>query len=328
MTLTWDGLFHPTSSFGILSTRFVEELAKLGMNVVIDPWTESVRTNGEWPAPLASEAGSCLKDYLLDCPRIRVSHPNGACPGSIPFVFFEDSELTCAPDDLERTVNTLRTFPLVLVSSHYCKATLAAYGVKSEVVPLGSDVTFPAGKLWGLDPYTFLTVAAPGRRKGMDLLCRAFEEIAPGRDVRLVLKGNCPGPEAWPNNGSVKRIDGSLTPDQMGELYANADCFILPTRGEAFCLPALDAAKAGLPVIITGWGGQTDFTDPQWHIRYDLARRDDGAGGLWAEPDFEHLKELMIACYEKRLKPEPLAGWTWGQAAEILLDTLRGADLL
>ena len=320
MTLTWDGLFHPTSSFGVLSTRFVEELAKLGVDVRIDPWSES---KGPYSDP--------IREAMMrkrDGPVIRVTHPNGAVPGTIPFVFFEDSELTCAQDDLERTVNTLRTFPLVLVSSHYCRRTLKAYGVKSEVVPLGSDiepihwpVTDPPAK-----PYTFLCVAAAGRRKGLDLLSRAFNEIAPGRHVKLVLKSES-GPEM--QLGNVEWVSGSLSQAQMVSLYErHADCFVLPTRGEAFCLPALDAAKAGLPVIVTGWGGQTDFTDPRFHIRYNLLRRDDGAGGLWAEPDLEHLKKLMIECYEKRPKPGPLDEWTWGNAAEILLDTLRGADLL
>ena len=323
MTLTWDGLFHSTSSFGVLSTRFVEELVKLGVDVRIDPWGESVFQGcGGLVTALK------FKGHEPGGVRIRVSHPNGACPGSIPFVFFEDSELTCQPDDLERTVNTLRTFPLVLVSSHYCKVTLAAYGVKSEVVSLGSDVPpCPFPDMTGMPQarYTFLCIAAPGKRKGLDLLSRAFNEVSPGRNMKLILKSDADQSMAL---GNVEWIGRSLTAIEMENLFRISDCFVLPTRGEAFCLPALDAAKAGLPVIITGWGGQTDFTDPQWHVRYELARRDDGAGGLWAEPDFEHLKELMIACYEKRPQPEPLAGWTWGQAAEILLDILRGADLL
>src|ERR1019366_4544938 len=45
----------------------------------------------------------------------------------------------------------------------------------------------------------------------------------------------------------------------MPRLYASADCFVLPTRGEGFGLPAIEAGACGLPVITTNYSGQTDF---------------------------------------------------------------------
>ena len=49
----------------------------------------------------------------------------------------------------------------------------------------------------------------------------------------------------------------------MPALYRAADCFVLPTRGEGFGRPLLEAMAAGVPVIATRWGGHTDFLDDQ-----------------------------------------------------------------
>ncbi|WP_374020806.1 glycosyltransferase [Paenibacillus thiaminolyticus] len=43
-----------------------------------------------------------------------------------------------------------------------------------------------------------------------------------------------------------------LPPYLLGSLYRSADCFVLPTRGEGWGMPILEAMACGLPVIATG----------------------------------------------------------------------------
>ena len=53
------------------------------------------------------------------------------------------------------------------------------------------------------------------------------------------------------------------TPDVGGQhidaLHALGDCFVSLTHGEGFAMGACEAACAGNPVLMTGWGGQLDF---------------------------------------------------------------------
>ena len=43
----------------------------------------------------------------------------------------------------------------------------------------------------------------------------------------------------------------------LRNLYAAADAFVLPTRGEGWGLPIAEAMAMALPVIATNWSGPT-----------------------------------------------------------------------
>jgi len=123
-----------------------------------------------------------------------------------------------------------------------------------------------------------------------------------------------------------------ISDDSLGSLYRSADCFVLPTRGEGWGLPILEAMACGLPVIATDWSGQTEFFHSG--VGYPLrVRRLVAAnakcpyylGWRWADPDEEHLIALMRYVYEHpdearqvgaRAAQEAAACWTWAHAAE------------
>ena len=90
------------------------------------------------------------------------------------------------------------------------------------------------------------------------------------------------------------------------------------TRGEGYGLPLLEAAASGLPVIVTGWSGHTDFLkgDGYLKLKYSLvpvskSRIDKNIfvdGSKWAEPDVKSTIESLSkfrkypSMYEKRAK--------------------------
>src|SRR5690606_18328421 len=47
------------------------------------------------------------------------------------------------------------------------------------------------------------------------------------------------------------------------DLFRSSDVMVLPTRGEGYNLPAMEALAAGLPLIVTGYGGHMDFCGPK-----------------------------------------------------------------
>jgi glycosyltransferase involved in cell wall biosynthesis len=88
----------------------------------------------------------------------------------------------------------------------------------------------------------------------------------------------------------------------VAQLYRSTDAFVLPTRGEGWGLPVMQAMSMGMPVISTGWGGQTDFmndansflipVDAVEEIPKDSEYRWE-SGKMWAVPSLVATKRLM-----------------------------------
>jgi glycosyltransferase involved in cell wall biosynthesis/tetratricopeptide (TPR) repeat protein len=152
-------------------------------------------------------------------------------------------------------------------------------------------------------PVVFLHVSSCFPRKGVDLLLAAYGRAFSRDDaVRLVIK-TFPNPhndvaeqiERLPGAApAVELIEEDLDESALLALYEAADVMVLPTRGEGFNLPAVEAMAAGLPLIVTAHGGHADFVGPAVArtLDYRLAHSQShvhAPGSLWAEPDREDL---------------------------------------
>jgi len=51
----------------------------------------------------------------------------------------------------------------------------------------------------------------------------------------------------------------TMDEEAMPSFYKSFDCFVLPTRGEGFGLPLLEAMACGVPTVGPNWGGNTEF---------------------------------------------------------------------
>ena len=90
----------------------------------------------------------------------------------------------------------------------------------------------------------------------------------------------------------------------MPRLYRAVNAFVLPTRGEGWGLPLMEAMAMGLPTISTNYGGQVAFMNPQnsFLVNYtleDVPASFDRFHALpdtpmqWAKPDIGHLRAVM-----------------------------------
>ena len=220
------------------------------------------------------------------------------------------------------------------------------------VVPLGVDPgRFHPGpsRTRLLDRTIFLSVFEWGRRKGWDILLRAYRAaFRPTDPVLLLLKIDCRMPALNP----VRQI-AELLPDpsppvaliynqplalpRIVELYRGADCFVLPARGEGWGMPILEAMACGVPAIATDWSGPATFLTAE--NGYPLAVRglvptgsDDPhyREAQWAEPDETALVELMrrvvAAPDERRRKGEQAARdamqWSWARGLDVIQQRL------
>lgn len=139
----------------------------------------------------------------------------------------------------------------------------------------GADADF-AGSGNGTRPVVYSSVFSFEPRKNPEALVRAFLEVVrSGRDVRLVCKASgIDDASFWRWAETVLGRDGRDALQQRCELVTSrlddmalrdlircSDAFVLPTRGEGFGLPFLEAMAAGVPAICPDRGGHRDFCD-------------------------------------------------------------------
>ena len=116
-----------------------------------------------------------------------------------------------------------------------------------------------------------------------------------------------------------------LEVQRMPELYAAADAFVLPTRGEGWGRPIAEAMAMGLPTIATNWSGHTLFANDttSWPVPLAGLSCIDNVqhAGLyarhrWAEPSVAGLRRSMRQVYTgvREQDPELLARAHTGQA--------------
>ena len=60
----------------------------------------------------------------------------------------------------------------------------------------------------------------------------------------------------------------------LPRLYRAADAFVLPSRGEGWGRPHVEAMSMGLPVIATNWSGPTAFLDEEVGYPLDYTLED------------------------------------------------------
>lgn len=166
------------------------------------------------------------------------------------------------------------------------------------------------------DPFVFLSIFKLEHRKGWDILLSAYlNEFTAKEHVALYILTNPyhsdhdiatvitefvssrvePPSGGWPK---VYLIDQHIPQSQLPSLYKAADCFVLPSRGEGWGRPHVEAMAMGLPVIATNWSGMTEYMTERNSYPLQVDRMAEVAEGpfkghLWAEPSTGHLMVLM-----------------------------------
>lgn len=242
--------------------------------------------------------------------------------------------------------DSLHNFDTILTPSQECVKLYSKYHDNVKYVPLGVN-----SERWSYrkrrkpdTTFTYL-VAGSGKRKGSDLVYRAFQELFPNGDPisdgpipRLIFKN--PKGENYSYPG-VETIGGFMTADEETELYASANCYVQPSRGEGWGMQPLQAMCQGCPTILTNAHGHAPFAKYGVPISAAKTRADYmdlfGESGDWWEPNYDELKAHMLDVYQNYEIHESYAGahahmiageFTWEKSAQAIVDAIGGTDQL
>lgn len=207
--------------------------------------------------------------------------------------------------------DNLHHFDAVVVPCEQNRELFSTYHPNVHKIRLGID---PG--VWDYVPrnpdsmfFTFLC-GGSGARKGVDLAVQAFKKVfgghkpGSGRIPRLVLKN--PKGEAEVNGidlygPGIEMVSGRLTDQEEVGLYATADCYLQPSRGEGFGLQPLQAMAQGCPTILTDASGQAEFANLAYPIGAGPERAAYflyGEAGDWWAPNLYELCDQMERVYD------------------------------
>jgi hypothetical protein len=354
--LLWHTLVASATGYATSSRQFIRELDQRGVDVRLaciwgsdttepstgDPRVDQLRRRPK-ETGLIQVVYHQADSFIKNSGRYRVG-----------FTMLEASGI---PADW---VNQANQMDEVWVPSQFNVGTFCESGVRRPIytIPLGVDLNYFHPAIVGrraTDRFTFLSIFEWIERKAPELLVRAYSEtFTAADDVLLVLKVFNHDPKfdiyrhinELVHNTNAPPITIMLNQDiaahQMGCLYRSADCFVLPTRGEGWGMPILEAMACGLPVIATDWGAQQDF----FHAGVGFPLRSRGlvpavarspyyAGFYWADPDIEHLCYLMRYVYEHPQEAQAIAAqaaaeaatfWSLDQATDRIMGRLQAIE--
>lgn len=139
----------------------------------------------------------------------------------------------------------------------------------------------------------------------------------------------------------VYYVSDMLSESELLGLHARGDCYVSFDRAEGFGLGPFEAGASGNPIIVTGYGGVTEYAKPDTAmlIHYSLTPVSGmpwspwyKGNQLWAEADVLHGAQKMRWAYEHRDEAKALGrhlrafiadNFTWEHVGKKLIKELE-----
>lgn len=278
------GHFFSNSGYGKANRNLVYAMSRSGIRVGIET---------------GNDASGLNEMELQRIARYRRSLPNAICIDSVIPSFASKSdykynilnttvEAASIPQQFSDACNG---YDEIWTTSDYCKDIFESSGVVKPiyVIPNSIDTKLynESAKPHEFDPhlkkFVFISVLSWSYRKGYDVLLKAYlNEFTSNDDVSLLIVSKYDGTENDEANRYITEMTlGSYLPHiarcgrdipefELPRVYGACDCFVLPSRGEGFGLPYVEASLCGLPVIATNHSGHTMFLKSDNAYLFDI----------------------------------------------------------
>lgn len=356
-----------------MKIRLIGKRNTLGIGVHYTNFADHLRKISYW--------GSCIEELDCEDPGGLMAAAERSQPGDINICFvsiplqdhFQGTNIQWVVFESTRVpptvMSTMLTADQVWVPSEWGRQILINNGLdpaRCEVVIEGVDTDqfHPYAPRVSNPILTYLITGKYELRKSIIETIYAWrQEFGNDPDVELVVKtDHFFQKEAKYNEltkwigdlglTNVRVIWGPVPANDMTDLYQQSHVFVLPSKGEGWGLPLIEAAASGLPIITTMYSAHTEFLQhiqtsvvPVLFDMIDVNCQDyklfyptqDGNWGQWAQPRIESIQHALRTARNNysQLHQQALANSTiirkhfsWAQSVDSALQTLQKRGLL
>jgi glycosyltransferase involved in cell wall biosynthesis len=321
-TIQIEGPFETSYSLATLNRELALAFDRRGLDVTLratEGYGDYVPNDDDLGRhPRAAELHRAAASVLYPDVSIRQMHPARVddSTAALTFQYFgwEESRLPASyVADFNQHLDGIGAM------SGFVRDILRDNGVTVPIQVVGVGVEMPdvAARFSGPEAasirgHCFLHISSAFPRKGIDVLLRAYSTAFDGNDDTTLVLKTFPNPHndverqmmllhaSIPNPPHVVWIDRDLSREEINGLYALADTYVHPARGEGFGLPVAEAMLARVPVISPASTGLADFVDESTaavipHTRESAHTHVSSLGSEWAEPDLDALVSALRA---------------------------------
>lgn len=272
---------------------------------------------------------SIKPDVLLTLMDIWVLEPEVIA--SLPLACWTPVDHEPLPPAVETLLRFCK-YPIAM--SRFGEQMMRAKGLDPFYVPHGvdTDVFTPGDRAaardaMGMEQGAFMACCVAANkgnpsRKNLDLLLKAWAQFSLARpDARLYLHTDAEGEQnglhlpyllklyeidpktvVFPNLYQMQQ--GGYPPSYLNQLYNAADVFVLPSSGEGFGIPIVEAQASGCPVIVTDFSAMPELCFSGWLVSID----DDNLhltmqNSQQARPDVSEICDVLDAAFEEYRHP-------------------------
>ena len=337
---------HLPDGYGIAGRRMMQALDEVGVDLTYEPATWLSLAGYDDPV-LATAADDRELGPLLGPEGPFDTVVGHLTPENFPSLRERFPDATFVAHTVWETDRLPGHWPVLLeladllvVPGRWNAETIRAGGVRTplavvpHVAPVPRRRRSPVWDAIGDDVFVFYTIVTWTPRKAVRKTIRAYLEAFRRNDpVLLVVKTTHldytthrprdpglagPGTTAWSvaqilkeyrDPPPLKLVTRDLDTTEIEALHTRGDCFVSLCHAEGWGIPSFDAAAYGNPVVMTGYGGQLEYLDPDAAllvdfelvpVEYSPEQASFTPDQRWAEPSVEHGAELLNRVLEDR----------------------------
>lgn len=311
------------------SVAFTGGLDGVESNTIVNAaWSQELATRG-YAVGATEDNGRTVADYVL-LHDYSKNFNDFVPPEAGYYIAVRSSDFGPYPRSWAEKIEA--EFDQLWVYTEWIAEQARASGIDPaliRVVPLGIDphvfrLDGPVSRLVPRDTFTFLFVGGAVRRKGIDLLIKAYRSVFSSSDnVALVIKGDSENmfykgrseveeilaSGDGRNAPRVVHIDVHLSIQELAAMYRSCDVGVFPYRAEGFVLPIAEAMASGTPSIVPDFGpcldfcsASTSFLVPARRIRLPFSRTLSLAAGFEIDVEAVDFCEVRLDALGRMLR--------------------------